>query len=113
MPIATLFNTCEQLQRDGKTDEALRTYNSWLETSTDSNRYLAWFNYGSLLQSTGSLAEAENSYRQSLSLNNRFPQALINLGLTLEKLGKRDEGLQLWASLVSQRYLQDPPPITC
>lgn len=110
MPIATLFNTCEQLQKDGKTDEALRTYKSWLETSTDSNRYLAWFNYGSLLQSNGSLAEAEDSYRQSLSLNNRFPQALINLGLTLEKLGKRDEGLQLWASLVSQRYLQDPPP---
>jgi predicted O-linked N-acetylglucosamine transferase (SPINDLY family) len=30
--------------------------------------------------------------------------------LTLEKLGKRDEALQQWASLVSQRYLQDPPP---
>ena len=35
---------------------------------------------------------------------------MINLGLTLEKLGKRDEALQQWASLVSQRYLQDAPP---
>ena len=110
MPLATLFNTCEQLQKDGKTDEALSTYKTWLDASNDPNRYMAWFNYGSLLQSTGNPTAAEDAYRQSLGLQPRFPQALINLGLTLEKLGKRDEALQQWASLVSQRYLQDPPP---
>ena len=110
MPLATLFNTCEQLQKDGKTDEALSTYKTWLDASNDPNRYMAWFNYGSLLQSTGNPTAAEDAYRQSLGIQPRFPQALINLGLTLEKLGKRDEALQQWASLVSQRYLQDPPP---
>ena len=110
MPLATLFNTCEQLQKDGKTDDALSTYKTWLDASNDPNRYMAWFNYGSLLQSTGNPTAAEDAYRQSLGIQPRFPQALINLGLTLEKLGKRDEALQQWASLVSQRYLQDPPP---
>ena len=71
---------------------------------------MGWFNYGSLLQSTGNTLAAEGAYRQCLAVQPRFPQALINLGLTLEKLGKRDEALQQWASLVSQRYLQDAPP---
>jgi len=110
MQLAELFTTCEQLQQAGKTDEALHAYKTWLEASTDPNRFMGWFNYGSLLQSTGNTLAAEGAYRQCLSVQPRFPQALINLGLTLEKLGKRDEAMQQWASLVSQRYLQDAPP---
>ena len=110
MQIAELFTTCEQLQQAGKAGEALNTYKTWLDTSTDPNRFMGWFNYGSLLQSTGNTPAAEGAYRQCLAVQPRFPQALINLGLTLEKLGKRDEALQQWASLVSQRYLQDAPP---
>ena len=110
MQLAELFTTCEQLQQAGKADEALHTYKTWLDASTDPNRFMGWFNYGSLLQSTGNTQAAEGAYRQCLAAQPRFPQALINLGLTLEKLGKRDEALQQWASLVSQRYLQDAPP---
>ena len=110
MQLAELFTTCEQLQQAGKVDEALLTYKTWIDTSTDPNRFMGWFNYGSLLQSTGNTQAAEGAYRQCLAVQPRFPQALINLGLTLEKLGKRDEALQQWASLVSQRYLQDAPP---
>ena len=109
MQLAELFTTCEQLQQAGKADEALHTYKTWLDASTDPNRFMGWFNYGSLLQSTGNTPAAEGAYRQCLAVQPRFPQALINLGLTLEKLGKRDEALQQWASLVSQRYLQDAP----
>ena len=110
MQLAELFTTCEQLQQAGKVDEALLTYKTWIDTSTDPNRFMGWFNYGSLLQSTGNTQAAEGAYRQCLAVQPRFPQALINLGLTLEKLGKRDEAIQQWASLVSQRYLQDAPP---
>ena len=110
MQLAELFTTCEQLQQAGKADEALHTYKTWLDESTDPNRFMGWFNYGSLLQSTGNTQAAEGAYRQCLAAQPRFPQALINLGLTLEKLDKRDEALQQWASLVSQRFLQDSPP---
>ena len=110
MQLAELFTTCEQLHQAGKVDEALLAYKTWLDASTDPNRFMGWFNYGSLLQSTGNTQAAEGAYRQCLAVQPRFPQALINLGLTLEKLGKRDEAIQQWASLVSQRYLQDAPP---
>ena len=110
MQLAELFTTCEQLQQAGKVDEALNTYKTWLDTSTDPNRFMGWFNYGSLLQSTVNTQAAEEAYRQCLAVQPRFPQALINLGLTLEKLGKREEALQQWAALVSQRHLQDAPP---
>ena len=110
MQLAELFTLCEQLQQAGKADEAALTYKTWLDASSDPNRFMGWFNYGSLLQSTGNTQAAEGAYRQCLAVQPRFPQALINLGLTLEKLGKRDEALQQWASLVSQRYLQDAPP---
>ena len=109
MELAALFTTCEQLQKAGNAEEALKTYKSWLEKSKDPNRHMAWFNYGSLLQSTGNTVEAVLAYKECLAVQSRFPQALINLGLTLEKLGNRDEALQNWASLVSQRYLQEAP----
>jgi predicted O-linked N-acetylglucosamine transferase (SPINDLY family) len=110
MELAALFTQCEQLQKDDKSDEALLTYKSWLATSNDPNRYMGWFNYGSLLQSTGNTVDAAQAYKECLDVQPRFPQALINLGLTLEKLGKRDDALQQWATLVGQRYLQDAPP---
>jgi len=109
MGLDSLFTTCEQLQQSGKSSEALAVYQSWLSTSQDANRHMAWFNYGSLLQATGTPQEAINAYKECLVLQPRFPQALINLGLTLEKMGKRDEALQQWASLVSYRLLKDAP----
>ena len=105
----TLFTTCEQLQQAGQAQQALYMYQSWLAQSQDANRHMAWFNYGSLQQSTGNPAAAIEAYKECLVLQPSFPQALINLGLTLEKIGKRDEALQQWATLVSKRLLKDGP----
>lgn len=109
MGLDTLFTTCEQLQQAGQAQEALDLYQSWLAQSQDANRHMAWFNYGSLQQSTGNPAAAIDAYKECLVLQPSFPQALINLGLTLEKMGKRDEALQQWATLVSKRLLKDGP----
>jgi predicted O-linked N-acetylglucosamine transferase (SPINDLY family) len=105
----TLFTTCGQLQQAGQTQEALDLYQLWLAQSQDANRYLAWFNYGSLLQSTSNPGTAVDAYKECLALQPSFPQALINLGLTQEKMGKRDEALQQWATLISKRLLKDGP----
>lgn len=109
MGLDTLFTTCEQLQQAGQAQEALSLYQSWLAQSQDANRHMAWFNYGSLQQSTGNPAAAIEAYKECLALQPSFAQALINLGLTLEKMGKRDEALQQWATLVSKRLLKDGP----
>jgi tetratricopeptide (TPR) repeat protein len=64
----TLFTTCEQLQQAGQAQEALQLYKDWLATSQDANRHMAWFNYGSLQQSTGNPQEAVNAYKECLAL---------------------------------------------
>jgi predicted O-linked N-acetylglucosamine transferase (SPINDLY family) len=109
--IDVLFNACEQLQQQGKALEAIGLYESWLGTSTDPLRYMAWFNCGAQLQSVGKPTEAVHAYRQCLAVKPYFPQAIINLGLTLEKMGQRDEALQLWANFVGQRLLNDAPAV--
>ena len=109
--IDILFNACEQLQQQGKALEAIGLYESWLGTSTDPLRYMAWFNCGAQLQSVGKPTEAVHAYRQCLAVKPHFPQAIINLGLTLEKMGQRDEALQLWANFVGQRLLNDAPAV--
>ena len=105
--IEALFSACEQLLQSGQMLQALDLYKQWLSSATDANRYMAWFNYGAQLQSAGQPQEAVNAYVQCLTIKPYFPQALINLGLTLEKLGKFEAALQQWASLVSQRLLTD------
>jgi len=105
-----LFEACEQLQKAGQPTQALALYGSWLATSQDDNRHMAWFNYGAALQAAGQPLEAIKAYVECLNLQPYFPQALINMGLTLEKLGKREEALQQWVRLASQRLLKDAPP---
>ena len=111
MNLDQLFTTCGELQNSAQPHQALALYKNWLATSSDPHRYMAWYNYGSLLQSVGQSEDAVNAYGQCLQLQKRFPQALINLGLTLEKLGRREEALQQWASLVSHRLLKDAPEV--
>jgi predicted O-linked N-acetylglucosamine transferase (SPINDLY family) len=107
--IDVLFSACEQLQQQGKPFEVIALYESWLSTSQDPLRYIAWFNCGAQLQSAGKPTEAVHAYGQCLAIKPNFPQAIINLGLTLEKMGKRNEALQHWAQLVSLRLLNDGP----
>ena len=109
MSLDGLFEACEQLQKAGQPTQALALYASWLATSQDDNRHMAWFNYGAALQAAGQPLEAIKAYVDCLSLQPYFPQALINMGLTLEKLGKREEALQQWVRLASQRLLKDAP----
>jgi predicted O-linked N-acetylglucosamine transferase (SPINDLY family) len=105
--ISDLFNKCTILAQD-RPDEALELYRSWLSNSQDPHRYLAWFNYGSLLQGGGKAEEAINCYNECLALSPSFPQAMINIGLCHEKLGLKDLALQKWAGLVSYRLLKEP-----
>lgn len=109
LSLEQLFAHCEQLQLAGHAPQALAIYKAWLHNSQDALRFMAWFNYGSLLQSSGHPIEAIEAYKQCLALQPGFPQAHINMGLTLERLGQRDQALQQWSILVSRRLLKDGP----
>ena len=58
MSLEALFEACGAFQQSGQPTEALALYASWLATSQDDNRHMAWFNYGAALQAAGQPLEA-------------------------------------------------------
>ena len=76
MNLDGLFEACEQLQKAGQPTQALALYASWLATSQDDNRHMAWFNYGAALQAAGQPMEAIKAYVECLGLKPYFPAAV-------------------------------------
>lgn len=100
LPLADLLVCAEKLQKLSDSESALALYSAWTEESTDAYRHVAMFNHGSLLQSLGRLDDAERVYRNCTKIAPTFGQPYINLGLTLEKKGLREEGIGVWSNLL-------------
>jgi len=110
LPLGELMTVSESLQSSGMTDAALELYEVWISNTSDSNKSLAMFNYGSLLQSTGKTVEAEKVYRDCLVERPYFAQPCINLGLILERRGEREQAISVWSGLLSSEAgKQDVP----
>jgi len=101
LSLGDLMTISDSLQSSGMTDGALELYEVWISSSRDSNKSLVMFNYGSLLQSTGKIAEAEKVYRDCLTERPYFAQPCINLGLILERRGNREQAIATWSGLLS------------
>jgi predicted O-linked N-acetylglucosamine transferase (SPINDLY family) len=100
-----LYKT-DQLQTQGEVDKALQLYEAWTEHSSDPNKFVALFNYGSLLQGNGDLKKAEAAYRNCIQLNAGLSQAFVNLGLVLERQGRHDEAIEQWSLVVAQGLMK-------
>jgi len=111
LALAELLTMAESLQTSGMTDAALELYEVWTSHSSDSNKSLAMFNYGSLLQSTGKTAEAEKIYRECLAERPFFAQPCINLGLILERRGEREQAIAIWSGLLNAEALKVDVPV--
>ena len=61
-----------------------------LVAKNESNQYI-YYNKGCLQLALGDAAEAVESFKQSLTIDPRFPEAKYNLGLALHLLGKMNE----------------------
>lgn len=100
LSLAELFVCAEKLQKQSDSESALALYSAWTQGSTDAYRHVAMFNHGSLLQSLGRLDDAERVYRDCTAIAPTFAQPYVNLGLTLEKKGLRQEGIGVWSTLL-------------
>lgn len=79
------------LQREGRLDEAIKTYHETLEKSpgfSDAHNNLA-----SALKLQGDFNEAAEHYRKALQVEPNNPIIHYNLGNTLQSLGKLDEAI--------------------
>lgn len=107
LTLGQLFAAAEQLSKAGQGEVAVGLYREWLADGSQPLRHLAHFNLGSLLQSMGDTAGALTAYVDCLTLSPGFPQAVINLGLVLESVGRTDEALHTWSALPGQYVLHD------
>jgi tetratricopeptide (TPR) repeat protein len=62
-----LIQAAEVLQMSGKVQEAIDLYRQWLAHGRSEQKYLAWFNYGWLLQKQNKFDEASSAYDQLTS----------------------------------------------
>lgn len=97
-----LMYKCDALQAEQRFTESAHLYRQWLEHTQDPQKYLALFNYGSLLQTMDLTDLAEEAYRLCVAAEPKLAQVHINLGLVLERKGHNQQALDQWSNVVAQ-----------
>ncbi|WKB52762.1 tetratricopeptide repeat protein [Eleftheria terrae] len=108
MPLAQLLDSATALGQQGRLDAALALYEAWLAHTDSPHRFVACFNWGTVLGALNRHADAEQAYRQALQLKPDFVQAHLNLGHQLEHLGRIEEALAEWRTVLA--LLDAAPP---
>ena len=67
MSLDQLIQTAERLQAAGNADAAVNLYRQWISQSKDSNKFVALFNYGWLLQKLNKFNEAVDAQEAFLN----------------------------------------------
>ena len=102
MTIPELFDAAATLTQQGQPQLAIDLYRTWIEhTSRSPLAYAAWFNLGALLAATNDDAGAEAAYRKCIALQARFIEGRLNLGTLLERMGKPQDALDMWRTILT------------
>ncbi|NQT35828.1 tetratricopeptide repeat protein [bacterium] len=83
----------EELVRLNRLDEAEQLYREMLNSQPDSS--LAHYNLGNILVKRGEYAEAEEAFKAAIELNQNYIKALCGFALLMNRLGRKDEALDL------------------
>jgi predicted O-linked N-acetylglucosamine transferase (SPINDLY family) len=90
-------------------DAVLRLYETWYEHSTSPHRYVALFNWGTVLGGLSKAREAIEIYQRALAIKPDFVQAMVNMGHQLELLGDAETALAHWRQALVLLDQQDAP----
>jgi predicted O-linked N-acetylglucosamine transferase (SPINDLY family) len=71
-------------------------YQTWLTRNESPYAYAVNFNLGVTLSNAGDFTGAEAAYRRSIQIHPGFVQPRLNLGTTLERMGRIDKALDEW-----------------
>jgi predicted O-linked N-acetylglucosamine transferase (SPINDLY family) len=102
MDLAELMTRAEQLSRSGLADASAQLYESWISNTQSPLRHVACFNWGTVLGALRRHAEAEKAYLEALAFQPDFLQARLNLAHQYEHLGRPDEALAQWQTVVDR-----------
>ena len=99
--IDQLFQKTQALVDQGMQAEAVQLYLAYATQPQSEKRHMALYNLGSLQQAQGDMPGAEASYRACIALDASLGQAAVNLGLLLEKTGRKQEALEQWHNVAN------------
>ncbi|MCX8510323.1 MAG: tetratricopeptide repeat protein, partial [Chthoniobacteraceae bacterium] len=102
MDLGELIAAAESLKATGDVESSVALYSAWLSKTTSPLRYVALFNQAVGLAQLGRDVEAATTYGAAVALKSDFPEARVNLGLTLEKQGHPKEALEQWKAVYDQ-----------
>ncbi|MEZ5644372.1 MAG: tetratricopeptide repeat protein [Burkholderiaceae bacterium] len=97
-----LIGRADCLAAAGDTDAAIALYQGWLNGATSPLRPVVQFNLGVLLSQASRLAEAEEAYRGAIMAKPDLAQAWFNLGAVVERQGRREQAVAIWASMIDR-----------
>lgn len=100
MDLGALMTRAEALNRQGHADASARLYESWIASTQSPLRYVACFNWGTVLGLLRRHAEAEKAYLAALAFAPDFHQARLNLAHQYEHLGRPEEALAEWQRVI-------------
>ena len=96
MDLGAIIAAAESLKAAGSVDASIELYETWIKNTDSPLKYVAIFNRAVTLAQLGRDAEAAAAYQAALDLKGDFPEARVNLGLTLEKRGDPKGALAHW-----------------
>ncbi|MEQ1760143.1 MAG: tetratricopeptide repeat protein [Vicinamibacterales bacterium] len=94
-----VITQADQLKTAGRSEDAVRLYESWLETDDSPARCVALFNLGVLRSDAGDVTGAEAAYVEAITLNPRLYQARINAGLAAERQQRHEDAARHWLAV--------------
>lgn len=96
LTLPEVMNLAQSWSQSGLQDAVLSLYQAWCEHTSSSQKFIAMFNWGTVLSALNRTQEAIAVYQQALQINPEFVQARVNLGHQQEVAGQVDAALQSW-----------------
>ncbi len=106
-----LLNYTSQLEGKGQHALAAVLYQTWLKRNQTQYNHFVYYNLGVALSNEGDLAGVEEAYGQAIRLSPTFLQPRLNLGLNLERQGKKDAALVEWRWIDEHASLDHPDQV--
>ena len=107
MDIIELLSYVDRLTTAGKREAAKDLYRLWIDHTASPYLFVACFNYAVMLAADDEYPQAESMNRRALEINPDFIQARLNLGNNLEQLGRDEECLEQWRTVLNNKKIAD------
>lgn len=109
--LADVMVRAQRWQQQGSASAAAELYEAWIDSTESGIKHVACFNWGTVLGAIARHVDAERAYHRALSLDPGFARARLNLGHTLESLGRKEEALAQWRQVDEQELIDSDPHV--